>query len=87
MSYKLSKKDILKETIKCGKEPSYFINNYAKISHPMHGLIPFKTYGYQDDLLSDFNCNCCVYLLAIVVLQRQERSRNRNQVPDSSKLS
>ena len=55
MSYKLSKKDILKETIKCGKEPSYFINNYAKISHPMHGLIPFKTYGYQDDLLSDFN--------------------------------
>ena len=43
MSYKLSKKDILKETIKCGKEPSYFINNYAKISHPMHGLIPFRS--------------------------------------------
>ena len=55
MSYRLSKKEILKETIKRGKAPSYFINNYAKISHPMHGLIPFKTYGYQDDLLTEYN--------------------------------
>jgi len=55
MSFGLSKKDIVKETIKCGKDPSYFINNYAKIAHPMHGLIPFKTYSYQDDLLAEFN--------------------------------
>jgi hypothetical protein len=55
MSYKLSKKETVKEVIKCGKDASYFINNYAKIAHPMHGLIPFKTYPFQDDLLEDFD--------------------------------
>ena len=51
----LSKKEIIAEVIKCGKDSSYFINNYAKISHPLKGLIPFKTYPYQDDILNDFN--------------------------------
>ena len=47
--FSLSKKDIIKEIVKSGKDPQYFINNYCRISHPMHGLIPFKTYPYQDD--------------------------------------
>jgi len=55
MSYKLTKKEILAEIVKSGKDPVYFINNYARISHPMHGLIPFKMYDYQDDLINDFN--------------------------------
>tara|TARA_R110002153_G_scaffold1580_7_gene8088 strand:+ start:3327 stop:4901 length:1575 start_codon:yes stop_codon:yes gene_type:complete len=55
MSYQLSKKEILAEIVKCGKDPNYFINNYAKISHPMHGLVPFKQYDYQEDLVRDFN--------------------------------
>ena len=55
MSYKLSKKEAIKEIVKCGKDPSYFINNYTKISHPLKGLISFKTYPYQDDLLDDYN--------------------------------
>jgi hypothetical protein len=55
MSYKLSKKEAIKEIVKCGKDSSYFINNYAKISHPLEGLISFKTYPYQDQLLKDFN--------------------------------
>ena len=55
MAYRLSKKEIVKEIIKSGKDPSYFINNYCRISHPMKGLIPFSTYPYQDDLLKDFN--------------------------------
>ena len=55
MSYQLSKKETIKELVKAGKDPSYFINNYTRISHPMKGLIPFKTYGFQDDLLKDFN--------------------------------
>ena len=54
MSFKLSKKEIVKEIVKSGKSPQYFINNYCRISHPMHGLIPFKTYPYQDDLINDF---------------------------------
>ena len=55
MSYQLTKKEITKEIIKCGKDPVYFIDNYAKISHPMYGLIPFKLYDYQGELLNDFN--------------------------------
>ncbi len=55
MAYKLTKKEIVKEILKSGKDPTYFINNYCRISHPMKGLIPFKTYPYQDDLLKDFN--------------------------------
>tara|TARA_R100000008_G_scaffold47710_4_gene28249 strand:- start:772 stop:2388 length:1617 start_codon:yes stop_codon:yes gene_type:complete len=55
MSYQLSKKQIIKEIIACGKDPVYFLNNYAKISHPLHGSIPFKTYDFQTQLLKDFN--------------------------------
>ncbi len=51
----LSKQQQIKEIVKCGKDPTYFLRNYAKISHPLYGLIPFKTYGFQDDLLADFN--------------------------------
>jgi hypothetical protein len=55
MSFSLTKEQILKEVVKSGKDPVYFINNYAKISHPMKGLIPFKTYGFQADLVQNFN--------------------------------
>ena len=55
MSYQLTKKEITKEIIRSGKDPVYFINNYARISHPMHGSIPFKLYDYQEDLIEDFN--------------------------------
>ena len=52
--FQLTKKEILKEVYKCGKDPLYFINNYVKISHPLRGLIPFKMYPYQEQLVEDF---------------------------------
>ena len=55
MAYRLTKKEIVQEIVKSGKSPSYFINTYCRISHPMKGLIQFKTYPYQDDLLNDYN--------------------------------
>ena len=55
MVHELTKKEIIKEIVKSGKNPTYFINSYCKISHPLRGSIPFKTFGYQDDLLEDFN--------------------------------
>jgi len=55
MPYELTRKQILKEIIRCGKDSVYFINNYCKISHPLEGLIPFKTYDFQDDLLRHFD--------------------------------
>lgn len=54
MSFSLSKKEIMKEIVKCGKTPDYFINTYAKITHPQRGLIPFHLYEFQKDLLKDF---------------------------------
>ena len=55
MSFQLTKKEMVKEIVKCGKDPTYFLNNYARISHPLHGLIPFRLYDFQDDLIGDFN--------------------------------
>jgi len=67
MSYKLTKKEILKEILKCGKNPNYFNNNYAKIPHPGQGLISFKTYDYQTELLETFND----YRFTIILKARQ----------------
>ena len=55
MSHQLTKKELVREIVRSGKDPKYFINNYAKISHPIHGLIPFKTYEFQNSSLEDFN--------------------------------
>ena len=43
-----------KEIVKCGKDPNYFIKTYVKISHPMKGLIPFKTFEYQDECVKAY---------------------------------
>ena len=65
MSFQLTKNEILKEILKSGKDPTYFITNYAKIAHPLEGLLPFKLYDFQEDLVKNFNdhrfnCgNCC----------------------------
>ncbi len=55
MVYNLKKDEALKELVKCGKDPKYFINNFARISHPLHGLLPFHLYDFQEDIIDDFN--------------------------------
>ena len=54
MNTLLTKKEVMKEIVRCGKDPNYFITNYAKITHPQKGLIPFKTYDYQKEILNSF---------------------------------
>ena len=44
-----------KEIIRCGKDQSYFINKYVKISHPTRGSIPFHTFPYQDMCMEEYN--------------------------------
>lgn len=51
---KITKKHIIAELIKCGKDPLYFINTYAKIQHPVRGLITFNMFNYQQDLIHGF---------------------------------
>ena len=55
MGSTLTKKEILREIVKAGKDPVYFTTSYCRISHPQRGTIPFKAYDYQKDLLVDFN--------------------------------
>jgi len=55
MSYKLSKEEIKNEILRCGKDPIYFLDNYAKIIHQERGVIPFRTYRFQKQLLKDFH--------------------------------
>ncbi len=55
MSQYLSKKDLIKEIVKCGKDPSYFLDSYCKISHPTKGQVPFRTWDFQQELLQKFN--------------------------------
>ena len=50
----VNKKRQVNEIVRCGKDPSYFMNKYVKIQHPQRGTIPFKTYSFQDDCLKDF---------------------------------
>ena len=47
----VNKQKQIKEIVKCGKDPVYFINKYLKIQHPTRGLIGFNTYPFQDDCL------------------------------------
>jgi hypothetical protein len=54
MAASLTKQEIVKEVIKAGKDPVYFTINYCRISHPQKGLIPFKAFDYQQELLKDF---------------------------------
>jgi len=48
-----TKKELIAEIIACGQDPVYFIKKYAKIQHPVRGLIPFTTYPFQDDIINE----------------------------------
>ena len=51
----VTKKAQLEEVVRCGKDSEYFINSYVKITHPSKGLVPFKTYEFQNDCLKEFS--------------------------------
>ena len=67
MAYHLTKQEIKEEILKCGKDPVYFITNYAKIPHPLRGSIPLKLFPFQEDVISEFND----YRFNIVLKARQ----------------
>ena len=52
----LTKEQAVKEIIKCGKNSTYFVNNFCRISHPVHGLIRFNTYDFQEFHIYDITC-------------------------------
>ena len=49
----ISKQQAVQEILKCGKSQEYFVNNFCRIPHAVHGLVRFDTYDFQDELLID----------------------------------
>ena len=50
-------KEELEEYIRCSGDPEYFIENYVKIVSVDLGLIPFKMWGFQKDMVKKFHAN------------------------------
>ena len=50
-------KEHVKEYIKCSKNPVYFARNYVKIINVDKGLVPFKLYKFQKEMVETFNKN------------------------------
>lgn len=47
----------LEEYIKCSQDPIYFIENYMKIIHVDRGVIPFKLYDFQREMVKNIHDN------------------------------
>lgn len=43
--------EMINEWVKCKNDPVYFIETYMKLVHVDHGLIPFKPYDYQKQII------------------------------------
>jgi hypothetical protein len=50
-------KEQVTEYLKCSNDPIYFITEYVKIVHVDKGLVPFKLYDYQKDLVNSLHDN------------------------------
>ena len=50
-------KDQIIEIQKCMEDPQYFVENYIKIVSLDKGLVPFKMYNFQKDMLGTFHKN------------------------------
>ena len=50
-------KEQIDEWIKCKQDPIYFAMNYIQIISLDEGLVPFKMYDFQKDILRDFHEN------------------------------
>jgi len=57
----------LTEIIKCKKDIIYFIEKYVKIINLDEGMVPFKLYDYQKEMIQNFKDNKFV----ICLLSRQ----------------
>tara|TARA_E500000178_G_C16977729_1_gene734213 strand:- start:86 stop:1726 length:1641 start_codon:yes stop_codon:yes gene_type:complete len=50
-------KEEVREYVKCSKNPVYFAKNYVKIINVDKGLVPFKLYKFQKEMVETFNKN------------------------------
>ena len=50
-------KDQIQEYIKCKEDPVYFTKNYVQIVSLDEGLVPFKMWDFQEELIKKFHAN------------------------------
>jgi hypothetical protein len=55
------------EIIKCGRDPLHFMKTYGKIRTVQHGVVPFKTWPFQDNCVEAF----LIHRLNILLKSRQ----------------
>ena len=49
--------ELIKEYLKCSKDPVYFSKEYIKIVHVDKGLVPFEMYDYQKSIVQKITDN------------------------------
>ena len=49
--------DQIEEYLKCAQDPIYFIENYVRIIHVDRGVIPFKLYDFQREMIRTIEAN------------------------------
>ena len=54
--------DNIREYIKCKNNPVYFAANYIKIVTLDEGLMPFRPYDFQEELIENFHKKNLTYL-------------------------
>ncbi len=54
----------LEEYIKCSKDPIYFIENYMTVVHVDKGVVPFKLYDFQKEMIHAMHENRHTIMLA-----------------------
>jgi hypothetical protein len=53
----VNRAEILSEIEKCGDDPSYFINTYVNVVHPVKGIVPFHLFPFQERIVSEMSDN------------------------------
>lgn len=54
----------VQELKKCADDPVYFIKKYVRITHPVHGAVPFEMYDYQVEMVNAYRDNRFVVVLS-----------------------
>ena len=47
----LSQEKIVSEILACRTSPIYYLETYGKVRHPIKGILPFKLYDFQKDVI------------------------------------
>lgn len=89
---------MLKELVKCAKDPVYFANTYVKITTKDDGIQLFKTWDFQADLINTIRdnrftvtkfprqCGKCVYYDMLIYVKFNDGTETEMTIGDLFEL-